>query len=83
MILGLTGTALSMCAAGLVVGAIGLLATRNDITEARGIDKIAALTPVCFAVPLAVFGAEHFSSSQALVALASVRCGGPACCSGP
>lgn len=68
VILGLTGTALSMCAAGLVVGAIGLLATRNDITEARGIDKIAALTPVCFAVPLAVFGAEHFSSSQALVA---------------
>ncbi len=68
VILGLTGTALSMCAAGLVVGAIGLLATRNDISEARGIDRIAALTPVCFAVPLAVFGAEHLSSSQALVA---------------
>ncbi|HEX4772188.1 MAG TPA: hypothetical protein VH351_15235 [Bryobacteraceae bacterium] len=44
------------------------MATRNDITEARGIHKIAALTPVCFAVPLAVFGAEHFSSSQDLAA---------------
>ncbi len=39
-----------MCAAGLVVIAIGLLATKNDITEARGIDKIAILTSICFAI---------------------------------
>ncbi|HEX3438117.1 MAG TPA: hypothetical protein VHT24_15215 [Pseudacidobacterium sp.] len=56
-----------MSAAGLAVGAIGLLAAKNDVAEAHGIDKIAALAPMCFAIPLAVFGAEHLSSSQALL----------------
>src|SRR5262249_34440000 len=39
------------------------------IAQARGIDKIVALTPLCFAIPLAVFGAEHLSSPQSLLAL--------------
>ena len=63
------GTALSMSAAGLALLAIGLLAARNDIAQARGIDKIAALTPLCFAISLAVFGALHISSPQSLQAL--------------
>jgi uncharacterized membrane protein len=62
------GPALSMCGAGLAVLAIGLLAAKDDIARARGIDKIVALTHVCFAIPLAVFGAEHLSSTQALLA---------------
>ena len=62
------GTALWMSAAGLVLLAIGLLAAKNDIAQARGIDKIVALTHLCFAIPLAVFGAEHLSSQQALLA---------------
>jgi uncharacterized membrane protein len=66
VILALSGTALAMCAAGLALTAIGLFTAKNDIAEARGIDKIAALAPICFAIPLAVFGAEHLSSSQAL-----------------
>jgi uncharacterized membrane protein len=57
-----------MSAAGLALFVIGLLAAKNDIAAARGIDKIAALTHLCFAVPLAVFGAEHLSSQQSLLA---------------
>jgi uncharacterized membrane protein len=56
-----------MCAAGLAIIAIGLLAAKNGITEARGSDQIAVLTSICFAIPLAVFGAEHLSSSRALL----------------
>ena len=45
------------------------MAARNNIAQAHAIDKIVALTPLCFAIPLAVFGAEHLSSQQSLVAL--------------
>jgi uncharacterized membrane protein len=54
-------TAFSMSAAGLALLAIGLLAAKNDIIQARGIDKVVALSHLCFAIPLAVFGAEHLS----------------------
>ena len=67
--LAFSGTALSMSAAGLSLLAIGLLAAKNNIAHARGIDKIVALAPLCFAIPLAVFGAEHLSSQQSLLAL--------------
>ena len=69
LFLSFSGTALSMSAAGLALLAIGLLAAKNDIALARGIDKIVALTHVCFAIPLAVFGAEHLSSRQSMLAL--------------
>lgn len=48
---------------------IALFAATNEIALARGIDKIAALTPLCIAIPLAVFGSEHLSSPQSLLAL--------------
>jgi uncharacterized membrane protein len=67
--LAFSGAALSMSAAGLALLAIGLLAGKNDLAQARGMDKIVALTHLCFAIPLAVFGAEHLSSQQALLAL--------------
>jgi uncharacterized membrane protein len=56
-----SSTAFWMTAAGLALLVIGLVAARNDIIQARGIDKVAALTELCFAIPLAVFGAEHLS----------------------
>lgn len=65
----ISSVALSMSAAGLALLAIGLLAVKNDFAKARGINKIVALTHVCFAVPLAVFGAEHLSSPQSLLAV--------------
>jgi len=65
----LSGAALSMTAAGLVLLAIGLVAAKKDISRARGIDRIVALTYLCYALPLAVFGAEHLSMPQSLLAL--------------
>jgi hypothetical protein len=46
---------------------IGLLAAKNDIAQARGIDKVVALIHLCFAIPLAVFGAEHLSDGKSLL----------------
>jgi uncharacterized membrane protein len=60
---------LSMCAAGLSLLVIGLSAAKDDIAQARGLDKIVALTNVCFAMPLAVFGAEHLSSPALMMPL--------------
>jgi uncharacterized membrane protein len=59
--------ALSMSSAGLALLVIGLLAAKNDIGHARGIDKIVALTYLCFAIPLAVFGAEHLSLGKLML----------------
>jgi uncharacterized membrane protein len=69
LFLALSYPAWSMSAAGLALFVIGLLAAKIDIAAARGIDKIAALTHLSFAIPLAVFGAEHLSSQQSLLAL--------------
>jgi uncharacterized membrane protein len=60
-------TAFSMTAASLALLAIGLLAAKNDIAQARGLDKIAALNNLCFAIPLAAFGAEHLSGAKFLM----------------
>jgi uncharacterized membrane protein len=59
--------ALAMSAAGLALLVIGLLAAKNDIAQVRGIDKIVAMTYLCFAIPLAVFGAEHLSNGKLML----------------
>lgn len=61
--------ALWMSVAGLVLLVIGLFAARNDFAQARGFGRVLALTNLCFAVPLAVFGAEHFSLGSAMIGL--------------
>jgi len=60
----LSRTPLSMCSAGIVVFLIALWSAKTDIARARGLDKIVALTNLCFAVPLAVFGALHLSAVE-------------------
>src|SRR6516165_4592758 len=60
-------TAVAMCSNGVALLVIGVWAARNEIAAARGLDKIVALSNVCFATPLAVFGALHLFNSQALV----------------
>jgi uncharacterized membrane protein len=62
-------TAFWMSAAGLALLVIGLLVAKNDIAQARGIDKVVALTYLCFAIPLAAFGAEHLSDEKSLLNL--------------
>ena len=52
-------TALAMCSAGIIVFLIGLWTGKNEIAAAHGLEKIVALGSLCFAVPLAVFGALH------------------------
>lgn len=59
-------TAFSMSAAGLVLIVIGLMAAKAPIVRARGMDKFIALSNLCFAAPLAVFGAEHLSAAQGI-----------------
>ncbi len=51
----------SMCSAGILLFFIALWAAKSDITLARGLDKIVALSNLCFAIPLAVFGALHLA----------------------
>jgi uncharacterized membrane protein len=65
----LSNPVLLMSVAGLVVLLIGLFAARNDIARARGLDRVVAVTNLCFAVPLAVFGAEHFGLREAMIGL--------------
>ena len=62
-------TVVSTCSAGIVFCLIGLLATKRDFAEARGLDKIVALSNLCFAVPLAVFGAEHLAAARGIMQL--------------
>ncbi|MFY9803166.1 MAG: hypothetical protein WAK78_14575 [Candidatus Acidiferrales bacterium] len=59
---GLDRTVVAMCGAGIVVFLVALWAAKTDIAQARGVDKFVALSNLCFAVPLAVFGALHVAS---------------------
>jgi len=66
---GIAPTPAAMCGAGLAVFVIGVLAARKEIADARGLDTILALTNVCIAVPLAVFGALHLSGPRLVLSL--------------
>jgi uncharacterized membrane protein len=57
-------TAVSMCSAGILLFLIALWTAKTDIARAGGLDKIVALSNLCFAIPLAVFGAEHLSGAK-------------------
>ena len=57
-------TAVSMCSAGVVLLLVAVWAAKSDVARARGLDKIVALSNLCFAIPLAVFGALHLSAAQ-------------------
>ena len=58
---GISRTVVAMCGAGILVFLVALWAAKSDIARASGLDKIVALSNLCFAVPLAVFGALHVS----------------------
>lgn len=49
---------------GIVVLLLGLYAIRKEVSQARGLDKVAALACVCYAVPIAAFSGEHFTSAH-------------------
>jgi uncharacterized membrane protein len=54
-------TPFSMCSAAILIFLIAVWAARTDIARARGLDKVVAFSNLCFAAPLAVFGALHLS----------------------
>ncbi len=54
---------------GALVLVIGLTTVRKEFLEKQGLGKIVALGPVLFAVPLAVFGAEHFTAATILAGM--------------
>ncbi|MEO8505590.1 MAG: hypothetical protein ABI609_16970 [Acidobacteriota bacterium] len=62
-----SATVIAMCSAGLALLALALWGARKEIPAARGLDKIVALWSVCFAPPLAVFGATHLFDPQSLL----------------
>ena len=57
-------TAFSMGSASIVLLVIALWTAKTEIANARGLDKFVVLSNLCFAIPLAVFGAEHLSAAQ-------------------
>jgi len=59
-------TATSMSGAALVFLLIAAWAAKADIAQARGLDKFVVLGNLCFALPLAVFGAEHLSAARGI-----------------
>jgi uncharacterized membrane protein len=62
-------TVVSMCSAGILLFLVALWAAKTDIARAHGLDKIVALSNLCFAIPLAVFGALHLSGVELLMPL--------------
>jgi uncharacterized membrane protein len=62
-------TVLSMCSAGILIFFVALWAARDDVARARGLDKVVALSNLCFAAPLAVFGALHLAAARALATM--------------
>ena len=65
----LSSPPLWMSVAGLALLMIGLWAARSDLANARGFDRLVALTHTCFAIPLAVFGAEHLALGSSMIGL--------------
>ena len=60
----------SYCVGGVAL-ATGLVAIflRGDWQKARGFDKLILFGPLFYAAPLAAFGTEHFTLTQAVASL--------------
>jgi uncharacterized membrane protein len=65
----LSRTAVAMCVAGVALFVIAAVATRREVVEARGLDKIVAVRRVCYSIPLAVFGALHLFGVSFVIAI--------------
>ena len=64
---GISHIAVAMCSAGILAFLAALWAAKTEFAQARGLDKIVALTNLCVAVPLAVFGALHLFAPQFVI----------------
>jgi len=66
VLLDLSRTSVWLLADGIVLFLIGVFAAKSTVAQARGLDKIVALANLCFAIPLAVFGTEHFTDAKSI-----------------
>ncbi len=64
---GVSGTAVAMGSAGIALFLVGVFAAKEEIAEARGLERIVALGSLCFGIPLAVFGALHLFGARFVV----------------
>ena len=48
---------------------IGIIRVRNDATRAQGVDRIVVFGPMFLAIPMAVFGTNHFLFAESVVPL--------------
>lgn len=55
--------------AGVALLAIGLLIIRDEVRQAHGLEKIMPFGRLFFAVPMAVFGADHFVFAQGIATI--------------
>jgi uncharacterized membrane protein len=69
LFLGVSRTVVSMCSAGILIILIAVWAAKTDVARARGMEKIVALSNLCFAAPLAVFGALHLAAAESLMTM--------------
>jgi uncharacterized membrane protein len=55
--------------AGIAILAMGVYTGGKEVLRAQGIDKILTLGPLFFALPMAVFAAQHFTEAKAVATL--------------
>ena len=55
------------CLTGIVILLVGLWSVKKHWAAAKGVNWLILIGPVCFAAPLALFGAEHIVSAQVIV----------------
>ena len=55
--------------AGIAILAIGILTSGKEVLRTQGIDKFLAFGPLFFALPMAVFAAQHYTEAKAVATL--------------
>lgn len=53
--------------AGAVAIVLGIYATREEASQAQGLDKVVVFGRLCYAAPLAVFGGEHMTIPRVIM----------------
>ena len=66
---GLSATALWIYVCASLLFIIGLVKIVKELPQERGIDKIMPFGRLFFAIPMAVFGSEHFTATAAIATL--------------
>jgi uncharacterized membrane protein YphA (DoxX/SURF4 family) len=66
---GLSAIAFWMYVCALLVSIIGLIKIFGELSQEHGVDKIMPFGRLFFAIPMAVFGSEHFTVTASIAAL--------------